>query len=156
MVSRMTSGGSAGLRMMIALPDFAPPITSTARAVVRVNSSMLLRVPGPAEPPLVMRDTIYCSLPAGGDEAKVAQSIQDMVDEVQTYVPGYRLRGEPQFDRLEDGTGRVATFIEVEGAGDYLPPYSGNLDIMTAAATKVGDEMARELLAAETEIEDGS
>ena len=93
---------------------------------------------------------------AGSDEAKVAQSIQDMVDEVQTYVPGYRLRGEPQFDRLEDGTGRVATFIEVEGAGDYLPPYSGNLDIMTAAATKVGDEMARELLAAETEIEDGS
>jgi acetaldehyde dehydrogenase len=110
----------------------------------------------PAEPPLVMRDTIYCSLPAGSDEAKVAQSIQDMVDEVQTYVPGYRLRGEPQFDRLEDGTGRVATFIEVEGAGDYLPPYSGNLDIMTAAATKVGDEMARELLAAEIEIEDGS
>ena len=132
---------------------------TTARAVEVIGgarSGKAIIILNPAEPPLVMRDTIYCSLPAGSDEAKVAQSIQDMVDEVQTYVPGYRLRGEPQFDRLEDGTGRVATFIEVEGAGDYLPPYSGNLDIMTAAATKVGDEMARELLAAETEIEDGS
>ena len=100
----------------------------------------------PAEPPLIMRDTIYCSLPADADEAKVAASIQDMVDEVQAYVPGYRLRGEPQFDRFEDGTARVATFLEVEGAGDYLPPYSGNLDIMTAAATKVGEEIARELV----------
>jgi acetaldehyde dehydrogenase len=100
----------------------------------------------PAEPPLIMRDTIYCSLPADADHDKIAQSIHDMVAEVQTYVPGYRLRGEPQFDRMDDGTGRVATFIEVEGAGDYLPPYSGNLDIMTAAAAKVGDEIARRLL----------
>ena len=78
----------------------------------------------------------------------MAASIHDMVAEVQGYVPGYRLRGEPQFDRFDDGSGRVATFIEVEGAGDYLPPYSGNLDIMTAAATKVGEEIARHLLTA--------
>ena len=76
----------------------------------------------------------------------MARSIHDLVAEVQTYVPGYRLRGEPQFDRLDDGTARVATFIEVEGAGDFLPPYAGNLDIMTAAAAKVGDEIARHLL----------
>ena len=106
------------------------------------QSGKAIIILNPAEPPLVMRDTIYCSLPAGSDEAKVGRSrSRTMVDEVQTYVPGYRLRGEPQFDRLEDGTGRVAIFIEVEGAGDYLPPYSGNLDIMTAAATKVGDEI---------------
>jgi hypothetical protein len=71
----------------------------------------------PAEPPLIMRDTIYCSLPADADHGKVATSIHDMVDEVQTYVPGYRLRGEPQFDQMDDGGGRVATFLEVEGGG---------------------------------------
>jgi acetaldehyde dehydrogenase len=122
---------------------------TTAKAVEIIGGAArgkAIIILNPAEPPLIMRDTIYCSLPADADEAKVAQSIQDMVDEVQTYVPGYRLRGEPQFDRFEDGTGRVATFLEVEGAGDYLPPYSGNLDIMTAAATKVGEELAREIL----------
>ena len=77
--------------------------------------------------------------------ARSRPSIHDMVDEVQTYVPGYRLRSEPQFDAAwTDGSARVATFLEVEGAGDYLPPYSGNLDIMTAAATKVGEEIATE------------
>ena len=66
---------------------------------------------------------------------------------MQTYVPGYRLIAEPQFDPPQAGeeTGRVAVFIEVEGAGDFLPPYSGNLDIMTAAATKVGEEIAASL-----------
>jgi acetaldehyde dehydrogenase len=122
---------------------------TTAKAVEVIGGAArgkAIIILNPAEPPLIMRDTIYCSLPADADEAKVARSIQDMVDEVQSYVPGYRLRGEPQFDRFEDGTGRVATFLEVEGAGDYLPPYSGNLDIMTAAATKVGEELAREIL----------
>ena len=67
--------------------------------------------------------------------------------EVQTYVPGYRLLNEPQFDPPSVHSGGyavVTTFIEVEGAGDYLPPYAGNLDIMTAAATKVGEEIAKE------------
>jgi acetaldehyde dehydrogenase len=91
----------------------------------------------PAEPPLVMRDTIFCSLPADADEAKISRSIEDMVSEVQTYVPGYRLKLPPQFD-----SGRVAIFIEVEGAGDFLPPYAGNLDIMTAAAARVGERLA--------------
>jgi acetaldehyde dehydrogenase len=90
----------------------------------------------PAEPPLIMRDTIFCSLPADVDTAKVTQSIEDMIGEVQTYVPGYRLKLPPQFD-----DGRVAIFIEVEGAGDFLPPYAGNLDIMTAAATRVGEQL---------------
>ena len=122
---------------------------TTAKAVEVIGGAArgkAIIILNPADPPLIMRDTIYCSLPADADEAKVARSIQDMVEEVQGYVPGYRLRGEPQFDRFEDGTARVATFLEVEGAGDYLPPYSGNLDIMTAAATKVGEEIARELV----------
>jgi acetaldehyde dehydrogenase len=105
----------------------------------------------PAEPPLIMRDTIYCSLPAGADVAAVEASITAMVAEVQGYVPGYRLRAAPQFEAGYDdqGRGRVAIFLEVEGAGDYLPPYSGNLDIMTAAATRVGEEIARSLTSQE-------
>ena len=98
----------------------------------------------PAEPPLIMRDTIYCSLPADGDTDEIAASIHRIVAEVQGYVPGYRLTAAPQFDLgfHDDGRGRVAIFVEVEGAGDYLPAYSGNLDIMTAAATRVGEGIA--------------
>ena len=88
----------------------------------------------PAEPPLVMRDTVFCSVPDDADQAQIVASVEDMVAQVQTYVPGYRLLSEPQFD-----DGRVAIFLEVEGAGDYLPSYSGNLDIMTAAAAKAGE-----------------
>jgi acetaldehyde dehydrogenase len=104
----------------------------------------------PAEPPLIMRDTVFCSLPPGADTDKVAASIEAMVAEVQSYVPGYRLTAPPQFDEnwFPDGSGRVAVFLEVEGAGDFLPPYAGNLDIMTAAATKVGEEMATHLMGA--------
>jgi acetaldehyde dehydrogenase len=105
----------------------------------------------PAEPPLIMRDTIFCSLEPGAEHDAVRDSIERMVAEVQRYVPGYRLLSEPQFDDgvLPDGRGRVATFIEVEGAGDYLPPYSGNLDIMTAAAAQVGATIAEHLISKE-------
>ncbi len=101
----------------------------------------------PAEPPLTMRDTIFCSLEAEADADAVTASIEAVVAEVQEYVPGYRLLQPPQIERdvTPDGRGRVAIFVEVEGAGDYLPPYSGNLDIMTAAAARVGDEIARSL-----------
>lgn len=107
----------------------------------------------PADPPIMMRDTIFCSLPPGADHDKVDRSVRQMVESVQTYVPGYRLRTDPQFDEVPDGkggvTGRVAIFVEVEGAGDFLPPYAGNLDIMTAAAAKVGDEIARHISSGE-------
>ena len=102
----------------------------------------------PADPPLIMRDTIFCSLPSGTDHAAIVRSIEATVAEVQSYVPGYRLLAEPQFGGSPDGADedRVVILVEVEGAGDYLPPYSGNLDIMTAAATKVGEELARHLI----------
>jgi acetaldehyde dehydrogenase len=95
-----------------------------------------------------MRDTIFCSLEPDADTDAVAASILAVAAEVQVYVPGYRLLAEPQFERAvtPDGRGRVAVFVEVEGAGDFLPPYSGNLDIMTAAAARVGDEIARSLV----------
>ena len=100
----------------------------------------------PAEPPMIMRDTIFCAIPDGRRPRRDRRSRSTtMVAEVQTYVPGYRLRQRaavrPAIDRRPRP--RVAIFVEVEGAGDYLPPYAGNLDIMTAAATKVGEEIAR-------------
>lgn len=92
----------------------------------------------PAEPPLIMRDTVFCAISPEADRDAIRASIERMRDTVASYVPGYRLRGEPQF---EDD--RVAIFVEVEGAGDYLPAYAGNLDIMTAAAVAVGEQLAK-------------
>ena len=92
----------------------------------------------PAEPPLIMRDTIYCSLPGNYNKDAITKSIYDMESFVQSYVPGYRQISDPQFT-----DGRVAIFIEVEGAGDFLPTYAGNLDIMTASAVKVGEEIVK-------------
>ena len=92
----------------------------------------------PADPPLVMANTVYLTVPEDADQEAILRSILEMRDRVAEYVPGYRLRTEPVFDR-----GRVAIFLEVEGAADYLPAYAGNLDIMTAAAVRVGEELAR-------------
>ena len=102
----------------------------------------------PVKPDMIMRDTVFCSLEPGADRDSISAAIHARVAEVQQYVPGYRLRSEPQFDEpsaLWGGKGRVAVFLEVTGNGDYLPPWAGNLDIMTAAATRVGEEIARTL-----------
>ena len=106
-------------------------------------------------PPLIMRDTIYCSLPGGrrrGEGGPVDPGHGGRGADLRARLPA---AGRAAVRRLEDGTGRVATFLEVEGAGDYLPPYSGNLDIMTAAATKVGEEIAARS-SSPRESEDGS
>ncbi|MGP4019634.1 acetaldehyde dehydrogenase (acetylating) [Saccharopolyspora sp. 5N708] len=98
----------------------------------------------PADPPVIMRDTIFCAIPADADTDAIGTSITKMAAEIAEYVPGYRLLVEPQFDAPSATTGgmaRVAIFVEVEGAGDFLPPYAGNLDIMTAAAVRVGEEL---------------
>jgi acetaldehyde dehydrogenase len=125
---------------------------TTSRGVEVIGGSRrgkAIIILNPADPPIIMRDTIFCSLPADADHEKIDGSVRQMVESVQAYVPGYRLRTDPQFDEVPDGrggtTGRVAIFVEVEGAGDFLPPYAGNLDIMTAAAAKVGDEVARHI-----------
>ncbi|MGW6136759.1 acetaldehyde dehydrogenase (acetylating) [Streptomyces sp. NPDC055140] len=113
----------------------------------------------PADPPVIMRDTVFCAIPEDADRDAITLSVKEIAESVATYVPGYRLRTEPQFDDLSPssrfrssrgypnpmngGMARVAIFLEVEGAGDFLPPYAGNLDIMTAAATKVGEELAK-------------
>lgn len=119
---------------------------TTARAIEVVGGAekgKAIIILNPAEPPVIMRDTVNALIKdVNFDQAAVIASIEEMVKEVQEYVPGYRLRGTPQFDGQ-----RVSVFLEVEGAGDFFPAYSGNLDIMTAAAAKVANEMARELVA---------
>ncbi|WP_369199599.1 acetaldehyde dehydrogenase (acetylating) [Streptomyces sp. PU-14G] len=107
----------------------------------------------PAEPPMLMRDTVYCQIPdrAAEDEdtrQALVASVREMAASVATYVPGYQLRGEPQFEAATPtAPARVAVLLEVAGAGDFLPPYAGNLDIMTAAATRVGEGFAARITA---------
>jgi acetaldehyde dehydrogenase len=119
---------------------------TTSRAISEVGGAEVgkaIIVLNPAEPPLLMRDTVMCEIGDGADPEAIAESIGQMAAEVATYVPGYRLTAPPQFR-----DGRVTILLEVEGAGDFLERYSGNLDIMTAAATRVGERIAEQLVAA--------
>jgi acetaldehyde dehydrogenase len=138
---------------------------TTARAIERVGGAArgkAIIVLNPAEPPFIMRDTVLCVV-EHGHEAEITASIEARVKEVQTYVPGYRLKQEIQFRTFrgtdpearlltkDAGAGGVvvSTFLEVEGAGHYLPAYAGNLDIMTSAAVRVGEMLASTRSAAE-------
>ena len=135
---------SAGPGTRANIDEFTRTTSSAVEVLGGAQRGKAIIILNPAEPPLIMRDTIFCQIPDDADHDAIEASIDDVVAQVQQYVPGYRLRQRPQFDPAEDGRpARVATFIEVEGAGDYLPPYSGNLDIMTAAATKVGEGIAQ-------------
>lgn len=139
---------SAGPGTRNNIDEFTRTTSSAVEVLGGAERGKAIIILNPAEPPLMMRDTIFCSLEPDADEDEVTASIEDVVAQVQGYVPGYRLRVPPQFERdfTPDGRGRVAIFIEVEGAGDFLPPYAGNLDIMTAAAAKVGNEIATSLI----------
>jgi acetaldehyde dehydrogenase len=118
---------------------------TTSRAIETVGGAergKAIIVLNPVEPPMIMRDTVFCAIPADADTGAIAAAIHERVAEVQRYVPGYTLRAEPQFDEAREswqGHARVAVFLEVLGAGDYLPEYAGNLDIMTSAAAQVGE-----------------
>jgi acetaldehyde dehydrogenase len=116
---------------------------TTARALVEVGGAArgkAIIVLNPAEPPIMMKNTIFAAVEEMDREA-ILSSIDEVVASMRQYVPGYRLKTEPVFDEH-----RVTVFIEVEGAGAYLPKYAGNLDIETAAAVKVGQEFAKHLL----------
>ena len=118
---------------------------TTAGAVEQVGGAKkgkAIIIINPAEPPLIMRDTVHCLTETEPDQAAITQSIHDMIAEVQKYVPGYRLVNGPVFDG-----NRVSVFLEVEGLGDYLPKYAGNLDIMTAAAARTAEMFAEEIIA---------
>jgi acetaldehyde dehydrogenase len=126
---------------------------TTSRAIEVVGGAVrgkAIIVLNPVEPPMIMRDTVFCAIPADADTEAITESIERRVAEVQRYVPGYALRAAPQFDEARDawqGNGRVAVFLEVRGAGDYLPEYAGNLDIMTSAAAQVGEVIAQRRIA---------
>ncbi|WP_428339433.1 acetaldehyde dehydrogenase (acetylating) [Mycobacterium sp.] len=145
------SSSSAGPGTRANIDEFTKTTSRGVQTIGGAKRGKAIIILNPADPPMIMRDTIFCAIPEDADRDAIAQSIRDVVAEVQTYVPGYRLLNDPQFDDPSvhsGGQALVTTFVEVEGAGDYLPPYAGNLDIMTAAATKVGEEIAKESLSA--------
>ena len=124
---------------------------TTAGAVEKVGGAKqgkAIIVINPAEPPLIMRDTVHCLTEDEPDQAAITASIHAMLAEVQKYVPGYRLVNGPVFDGR-----RVSVFLEVEGLGDYLPKYAGNLDIMTAAAARTAEMFAEQMLAGKLTLE---
>lgn len=142
---------SAGPGTRLNIDEFTQ---TTARAIERVGGAThgkAIIVLNPAEPPLIMRNTVFCFSDEAETEA-IGRSIDRMLDEVRTYVPGYRLKQEVQYEpfdstRLNLGFPpfrglKTSILLEIEGAGHYLPPYAGNLDIMTSAALKTGEKLA--------------
>ena len=124
---------------------------TTAGAVEKVGGAKkgkAIIIINPAEPPMIMRDTVHCLTETEPDQAAITKSVHEMIKEVQKYVPGYRLVNGPVFDGK-----RVSVFLEVEGLGDYLPKYAGNLDIMTAAAARTAEMFAQEILAGSLTLE---
>lgn len=159
-VSQVVDVDYAEIVASVASPSAGPGTRANIDEFTRATSQGLIDIGGarrgkaiiilnPAEPPMLMRDTIFCQIPDDADHEAITSAVVQRVSEVAAYVPGYRLRTEPQFSAADASTGApasVAVFIEVEGAGDFLPNYAGNLDIMTAAATRVGEAMAQGII----------
>jgi acetaldehyde dehydrogenase len=151
------SSKSAGPGTRANIDEFTETTSKAIEVVGGATKGKAIIVLNPAEPPLIMRDTVY-TLSDFADEAAIADSIQRMAADVQAYVPGYRLKQTVQFDRIEGlnipGVGKhlnglkTSVFLEVEGAAHYLPAYAGNLDIMTSAALRTAEHMAARQLAA--------
>ncbi|MGE4335959.1 MAG: acetaldehyde dehydrogenase (acetylating) [Pigmentiphaga sp.] len=152
---------SAGPGTRANIDEFTETTSQALASVGGATQGKAIIVLNPAEPPLIMRDTVYCLAEAGPDvtatEQAIAAAVEAMVQRVRQYVPGYRLKQAVQFDRIPAeaplnvaGVGRlsglkVSIFLEVEGAAHYLPAYAGNLDIMTSAALATGERVAERL-----------
>ncbi|HUP91844.1 MAG TPA: acetaldehyde dehydrogenase (acetylating) [Solimonas sp.] len=122
------------------IDEFTRTTASGVEKVGGAASGKAIIVINPAEPPMIMRDTIHCLTEDEPKQAEIERSVHEMIMEVQKYVPGYRLVNGPVFDGK-----RVTTYVEVAGLGDYLPKYAGNLDIMTAAATRTAEMFAEQM-----------
>jgi acetaldehyde dehydrogenase len=150
------SSKSAGPGTRANIDEFTETTSRAIEVVGGATKGKAIIVLNPAEPPLIMRDTVY-TLSDTADEAEIAASVQRMVEAVQAYVPGYRLKQQVQFDHVQGlnipGVGRdlsglkTSIFLEVEGAAHYLPAYAGNLDIMTSAALRTAEQMAARMQA---------
>lgn len=151
------SSKSAGPGTRANIDEFTETTSRAIEEIGGATKGKAIIVLNPAEPPLIMRDTVY-TLSDFADEDRVAKSIEEMVAEVRHYVPGYRLKQRVQFERIEAPvripgvsdsiTGlKTSVFLEVEGAAHYLPAYAGNLDIMTSAALRTAERMAERMLA---------
>jgi len=153
------SSRSAGPGTRANIDEFTRTTTRGIEVVGGAERGKAIIILNPAEPPMIMRDTVF-TLSDNVDFAVIDESVKRMVADVQKFVPGYRLKQELQFERFGSNrpikipgygefTGvKTAIYLEVEGAGDYLPPYAGNLDIMTAAAHATGELIAQRLLKA--------
>jgi acetaldehyde dehydrogenase len=128
---------SAGPGTRQSIDEFTRTTAKGIEEIGGARKGKAIIILNPADPPIMMRDTVYCAIGRDADQDAISAAIHAMRDRVAEYVPGYRLRTEPVFD-----DGRVAIFLEVEGAADYLPAYAGNLDIMTSAAVRVGEVLA--------------
>ena len=129
------------------LDEFTYTTSDAVRLVGGARRGKALAIINPAEPPMIMRNTIFCLTDDVPDHARITESILKMIGEVQKYVPGYRLVNGPIYDGH-----KVSTFMEVAGLGDYLPTYAGNLDIMTAAAARTAEMFAEEILAGKIKL----
>ncbi|PAT36831.1 acetaldehyde dehydrogenase (acetylating) [Vandammella animalimorsus] len=145
---------SAGPGTRANIDEFTETTSRAIEAVGGAAKGKAIIILNPAEPPLIMRDTVY-TLSDEADEDRIAESVQQQVEAMQQYVPGYRLKQRVQFDRVKDlripGVGqalsglKTSIFLEVEGAAHYLPAYAGNLDIMTSAGLNIAQRMARQM-----------
>lgn len=153
------SSRSAGPGTRANIDEFTVTTSRGIEEVGGAKKGKAIIILNPAEPPLIMRDTVYALCDIAADQDAIARSIEEVVSRVARYVPGYRLVQKPVFERFDDpglfipSLGehlpclKISTFLEVEGAGDYLPKYAGNLDIMTSAAVRVGELIASNLSA---------
>lgn len=129
------------------LDEFTYTTSNAIESVGGAKKGKALAIINPGEPPMIMRNTIYCRTASTPDKEAITRSILEMIEQVQIYVPGYRLVNGPDFDG-----NLVSVFMEVAGLGDYLPTYAGNLDIMTASACRTAEMFAEEILAGKIQL----
>jgi len=132
---------SAGPGTRKNIDEFTVTTSGAIEAVGGADKGKAIIILNPAEPPLMMRDTIHCLTKDEPDQEAITKSVKEMEAAVQSYVPGYRIKEGPVFDGK-----RVSIFLEVKGKGDYLPDYAGNLDIMTAAAARTAEMFAEKMI----------
>jgi len=149
------SSRSAGPGTRANIDEFTETTRQGLEVVGGAKRGKAIIILNPAEPPLLMRDTVYTLSPSSADEARIESAVNAMAERVSSYVPGYRLKQQVQFERFDEGrplnvpgvgwvTGlKTSVFLEVEGAAHYLPAYAGNLDIMTSAALATAERLAR-------------